>query len=285
MPIDASKAVGHEFTGGRTGWRREDIVLYQLSLGAGDPPTDEGELAYTDVRPLKILPSFGVIATSGITGAMGHVPGLDFDPAMRVHGEHDITLHRPIPAEARVTNTIRVADIFDKGRGALMVLAIETRDENGELLFTNRRSSFLRGEGGFGWERGPKPGNLPPERRPDLEVESPTLPQQALLYSLASQDENPLHTDPAAAQRVGYEKPILHGLCTYGVVCKAVVDHALEGDTARVGRYQARFTGHVFPGETLVTAMWREEGRIILETRVKERGTPAISNAAVTLNG
>jgi acyl dehydratase len=284
MPIDPKQAVGQEFTGGRTEWRQDDVILYHLSLGAGDPPTDPAELAYAAVGSLKILPTFAVIPTSGITGILHTRPGLDFDPAMRVHGEHEVIVHGPIPPEARVTNLIRVADVFDKGKGALIVLEIETRDEVGALLFTNRRSSYVRGEGGFGGPPGPKPGNAPPERRPDLEIETPTLPQQALLYALSSQDEYPLHTDPEFARRVGFEKPIIHGLCTYGVVCKAVVDHYLEGDTSRVSSYQARFSGPVFPGETLVTALWRKEGRLVLNTRVKERGTPAISNAAIELN-
>ncbi|MCZ6472910.1 MAG: MaoC/PaaZ C-terminal domain-containing protein [SAR324 cluster bacterium] len=285
MPIDPQLALGQEFTGGRTAWTRKDIVLYQLSLGAGNPPNDPGELAYAGVRPLKVLPTFAVIPTSGVTSMLHTLPGLDFDPDMRVHGEHDVTLHRPIPEQAKVTNTVRITDIFDKGKGALVVMNIDTRDESGELLFSNRRASFVRGEGGFGGEPGPKAGNFPPERTPDLVAETPTLPQQALLYNLASGDENPLHTDPDVARKAGFDKPIIHGLCTFGMVCKTVVDYALQGDPARIKRYQARFSGVVFPGETLETAMWMEEDRIVLNTRVKERGTPAISNAAITLHG
>ena len=172
-----------------------------------------------------------------------------------------------------------------KGKGALVVTNIDTRDESGELLFSNRRASFVRGEGGFGGEPGHKAGNFPPERTPDLVAETPTLPQQALLYNLASGDENPLHTDPDVARKAGFDKPIIHGLCTFGMVCKTVVDYALQGDPVRIKRYQARFSGVVFPGETLETAMWMEEDRIVLNTRVKERGTPAISNAAITLHG
>lgn len=284
MPIDPQQAVGQKFTGGRTHWRREDIVLYHLSLGAGNPPTDPGELAYVGLDELKVLPSFGVIPTSGITGMLHTLPGLDFNPDFKVHGEQDVTIHGPIPLDADVVNSIRITDVHDKGSGALVWMEVETRDAQGTLLFTNRRASFLRGEGGFGGDPGPKAAIFPPDRKPDLVAEAATLPQQAFLYTLGSQDENPLHTDPEVARRAGFDRPILHGLCTFGVVCKTVVDHALGGDVAKVKRYQARFSGPVFPGETVETAMWEEDGRILLEARVKERGTPAISNAAITLN-
>ena len=146
----------------------------------------------------------------------------------------------------------------------------------------NRFAAFLRGEGGFGGEPGPAPGNEPPARDPDHVVESPTLPQQALLYRLSG-DKNPLHIDPSFAQLGGFDKPILHGLCSYGIVCKAVVDSALGGDVAAVAGYRARFSGVVFPGETIVTSMWEEGGRIVVSARTKERDTPVISNAAITL--
>ncbi len=285
MPIDPKLAIGQEYTGGRTEWGRKDIVLYQFALGAGDPPTDERELAYVDVRPLAVLPTFAVIPSSGITAGLETRPGLDCDHTKRVHAGHDMILHAPIPLEAKVTNLVRISEVFDQGKGALIEIDIETRDAQGTLLFTNRRSSYVRGAGGFGGERAPKAGNQPPERRADKVVETKTLPQQALFYNLASQDENPLHTDPEVARKAGFDKPITHGLCTYGVVCKAVVDHALEGDPTRVARYQARFAGPVFPGETLVTSMWFEDEKIVLEVATKERGTPVLSNAAITLQG
>ncbi len=258
------------------------MILYHLGLGAGVPPTDPGELAYTYEEGLKVLPSFGVIA-SYISGAsMQGMPGMSFNPALLLHGEQDLEVKRTIPAEGSVTNVTHIKDIFDKGKGALVVRETECRDAGGELLLLNRSSAFIRGEGGFGGDAGPKPGNLPPEREPDKVVESPIMPQQALIYRLSG-DKNPLHAAPAFAKQGGFDQPILHGLCTYGMVCKAVVDHLLDGDTERVGRYQVRFAGVVFPGETLVTSMWRENGTILLQAQVKERGTPAITNAAITL--
>ncbi len=135
----------------------------------------------------------------------------------------------------------------------------------------------------LGGETGPTASNQALDRDPDHVVESPTLPQQALLYRMASGDKNPLHADPGFAALAGFEKPILHGLCTFGIVSKAVVDAALDGDPTRVGTYTARFTGHVFPGETLVTRIWKEDERYVVEARTKERETRALSKAAVTL--
>jgi acyl dehydratase len=139
----------------------------------------------------------------------------------------------------------------------------------------------VRGEGGFGGDRGPAAGNHPPDRTADAVVESATLPQQALLYRMASGDKNPLHADPAFAAMAGYERPILHGLCTYGIVAKAVVDSVFEGEPDRLGSYTARFSGHVFPGETLVTSIWDERDHLIVSARAKDRDSKVLSNARV----
>ena len=149
-------------------------------------------------------------------------------------------------------------------------------------LFVNRFSLFLRGEGGFGGDSGPAAGNAAPDRAPDNVVESPTIPQQALLYRLSG-DKNPLHADPGFAKMGGFDTPILHGLCSFGIVCKAVVDNALGGDTSKVARYQARFAGVFFPGETMVTSYWKDGNTILVESKSKERGTAVISNAAITV--
>ena len=284
MPIDPKQAVGAEIQGGERQWGRDQIILYHLGLGAGVPATDADELAYTYEKNLKVLPSFAVIPGSGLGPSLLKVPGMQFNLALLLHGEHDLHLNGPVPPEAKVSNTVKILDIFDKGKAALVVVETESRDEQGTTLFANRASLFIRGEGGFGGDSGPKPGNLPPERAPDRVVESPTLPQQALIYRLSG-DKNPLHADPEFAKAGGFDVPILHGLCTYGIVCKAVVDHALDGDTTRVARFQVRFAGVVYPGETLVTSMWEEGETIVLQATVKERGAPALTNAAITLRG
>jgi acyl dehydratase len=285
VPIDPSKALGAPIQGGSFRWDRDRVILYHLGVGAGDPPTDAKELTYTYERNLKVLPSFGVIPAFGSLGGVGQVPGLQFNPALLLHGEQDLEIRKPIPVEGEVATSGKVAAIYDKGKAALVVLETETTLKGeGEPLFVNRFSLFLRGEGGFGGESGPPAGNEAPSRAPDGTVESRTLPQQALLYRLSG-DKNPLHADPDFAKMGGFDRPILHGLCSYGVVCKAVVDHALGGDTARVARYQARFAGVVFPGETIVTSYWREGNTLLVAAQTKERGTPVITNAAVTVRG
>jgi acyl dehydratase len=281
MPIDPSKALGAELGEGEYTWTRDDVILYHLGVGAGVPATDPGELEYTYEKNLKVLPSFGVIPVFGAMGGMGNVEGLTFNFAMLLHGEQDIILHKPIPPEATVKNKGRVAELWDKGKACLCVLEVDTSHE-GEKLFTNRFSLFLRGEGGFGGEPGPKAGNEAPDRAPDGVIESPTLPQQALIYRLSG-DKNPLHADPDFAKMAGFETPIIHGLCSYGVVCKAVVDNVLGGDTDQVARYQARFRGVGYPGETYLTSYWKEGNKILIQSKSKERDEVVISNAAITL--
>ena len=285
MPIDPEKALGAALPESRGEWTRDQVILYHLGIGAGSNPTDKGELEYTFEKNLKVVPSFGVIPVFGALGSLAAVPGVQINFALVLHGEQDIAIHRPLPPEAKIVSSGRVAELYDKGKAALIVLEVETRDaSSGEPLCTNRFSIFARGEGGFGGESGPKAGNTAPEREPDHVAESPTLPQQALLYRLSG-DRNPLHADPEFAKLGGFDRPILHGLCSFGIVCKAVVDDLLDGDVDRVARYQARFAGVVFPGETIVTSMWREGDRILINAASKERGTPVISNAAIELRG
>ena len=282
MPIDPDKALGAKISEGTYSWTKDQVILYHLGVGAGVPPTDPRELEYTYEKNLKVLPSFGVIPVFGALGGLGNVPGLQFNFAMLLHGEQDLEIHQPIPPEATVSSAGTVASIYDKGKAALVVLEVKSKDESGKPLFTNRFSLFLRGEGGFGGESGPKAGNLPPQREPDGVIESPTLPQQALIYRLSG-DKNPLHADPEFAKLGGFDKPIIHGLCSYGVVCKAIVDHLLDGETTKVARYQARFVGVGFPGETYLTSYWKEGDKILIQAKSKERDAPIISNAAVTV--
>jgi len=282
MPIDPSKALGAELGEGQYTYTKDDVILYHLGVGAGVPPTDPGELEYTYEKNLKVLPSFGVIPVFGAMGGMGNIEGLSFNFAMLLHGEQDIILHKPIPPEATITNRGKVAELWDKGKACLCVLEVESTDASGEKLFTNRFSLFLRGEGGFGGEPGPKAGNEPPDRAPDGVLETTTLPQQALIYRLSG-DKNPLHADPEFAKMAGFETPIIHGLCSYGVVCKAVVDGVLGGRTDQVARYQARFRGVGYPGETYLTSYWREGNQILIESKSKERDAVVISNAAITV--
>jgi acyl dehydratase len=293
MPIDREKALGAELGETTSSYGPDDVILYHLGIGAGFRATDPGELAYTFEKNLKVLPSFSVVASSGMTArarrapgaagnaGLGNVPGLSFNPALLLHGEQDVQIHRPLPTAAEFKTRGRIAEIYDKGKAALVVVEYASSDGNGPL-FTNRMSLFLRGEGGFGGPAGPKPSHERPSRAPDGTVDSPTLPQQALLYRLNG-DKNPLHADPEFAKRGGFEKPILHGLCSFGIVCKAIVDAALGGDPTRVARYSVRFAGVAFPGETLRTSWWRENGTLLVDVQSAERGAPIISNAAFEL--
>ena len=286
MPIDVDRAVGAELPPSSFSWAEEDVILYNLGVGAGDPPTDPNELRYALEDDLVAVPAFGTIPPFGMMLSMGSLGGLDVDFSRILHGDQTLTIHRPIPIPGTVSQSGRVVDVYDRGKGALVVIeVVSTLENTGEPLFTNRAGIYVRGEGGFGGESGPTPSNQAPDRDPDHTVESPTLPQQALLYRMASGDTNPLHTDPGFAALAGFEKPILHGLCTYGIVSKAVVAAALDGDPGRVGTYTARFTGHVFPGETLVTSIWKEPDRYVVEARTRERGTKVLGNAGVTVRG
>ena len=282
MPIDPSKALGAELGSGSYEWDKDQVILYHLGLGAGVPATDPGELEYCYEKNLKVLPSYGVIPVFGALNGLGAVPGLEFNFAMLLHGEQDLEIHQPIPPEAKVNSTGTVKEIWDKGKAALVVLEMVTSDESGTPLFTNRFSLFLRGEGGFGGEPGPKAGNQAPDREPDGVIEVPSMPQQALIYRLSG-DKNPLHADPEFAKMGGFDTPITHELCSYGVVCKAIVDNVLGGDTTKVARWQARFAGVAYPGETYVISYWKEGDQIMVAAASKERGAPIISNAAITV--
>ncbi len=283
MPIDLEKARGAKLAPSEGSWNSDDVILYHLGIGAGlGRATDPAELEYTFEKNLKVLPSFGVVPVFGALGAVGGTAGIQINFALTLHGEQDIELHKALPVSAEIQSESRIAGIYDKGKAALIVLEVETREKGGDLLFTNRFSLFARGEGGFGGESGPPAGNQAPERKPDLVVESPTLSHQALIYRLSG-DKNPLHADPEFSKRGGFDTPILHGLCTYGIVCKAVVDGILGGDVTRVARYQVRFAGVVFPGETIQTSLWNEGDRVLIAARSVERDAPVISNAAITL--
>lgn len=278
MPIDPERLIAAAIADTTHTWDADDVILYHLGIGAGVPPTDQRELCYVYEPNLEVLPSFATIPMFPTMMNLLDIDGLDVNPVMILHGEQSIELNGPIPTASSVTNRARVTGVYDKGKGALVVLDVVSHDVSDKPLFTNTVSIFIRGEGGFGGESGPEPRNTPPGRDPDHVVESATLPQQALLYRLSG-DKNPLHADPAVAAFGGFDRPILHGLCSYGIVCKAVVDSVLGGDAGGVAVYEARFSGVVFPGETVVTRMWESAGGWIIEARTAERDSPVISNA------
>jgi len=194
-----------------------------------------------------------------------------------------IEVKKPFPPAAKVTTVSTIKAIYDKGRGALVVADAETTDEAGEVICVNTFGAFVRGEGGFGGDRGPSgPKNVPPERPPDEVVEMQTLPQQAAIYRLSG-DRNPLHIDPNFAKMAGYDQPILHGLCSFGHVCRAVIQKYCGGDPDRLKVLDVRFSGVVFPGDKIITEMWKESATEIILQAKTQRGEVVLSNAAATV--
>jgi acyl dehydratase len=281
--IDPARALGAELSAPEHSWTDRDVMLYHLAVGAGSDPLDAQELSLTYERDLRVLPTFGVIAGSIPLEAVLAVDGLDFDPRMLLHGEQELEVHAPLPVAATVHTRGSIAGIYDKGRDAVIVVESTTSDADDRPLVTNRYTLFLRGAGGFGGESSHPPAPDAPDREADLVVQAPTLPQQALLYRLCG-DRNPLHVDPQVAQAAGFERPILHGLCTYGVVLRSVVGAALDGDVDVLRSYRARFSGVVFPGETIVTEVWCEASTLHLRASTVERGGPVLTSATIEVS-
>jgi acyl dehydratase len=264
MPIHLDEAIGAELPAVEFSWSSSDVQLYHLGLGAGSDPLDGRELRYlTDETP-QVLPTFGNVAqTFGMTEPPTvKFPGIDIELSRVLHASEAITVPNPIPPSGTGRAVTRFTEIWDKGKAAVIWSETTVSTPDGDLLWTQKRSIFARGEGGFGGERGPSTSAQPPDRAPDAELAIPTLPQQALLYRMCG-DRNPLHSDPEFAIAAGFPKPILHGLCTYGIGCKALVDEFLDGDVSRVGSYGARFSGVLFPGETLKASVWKDGGRLL----------------------
>jgi acyl dehydratase len=272
MPVDLS-AVGRKLGSVTHAYTERDVMLYALGVGCG-----ADDLPFVYERELRVLPTFAVIpafpAMLNLGGAM------DVNPAMVLHGEQRIELHAEIPTSGTITTTPTIKAIYDKVKGAVVVVETESVDAKGRLLFRNTSSIFARGEGGFGGDRGPGGArNVPPDRPPDRSIAMKTLPQQALLYRLSG-DMNPLHADPDFAKLGGYDRPILHGLCTFGFAGRAVLEAWCGKDPARLRAFEVRFSGVVFPGETITTDMWQvEPGKIVLTART-ERGEAVLTAAA-----
>jgi acyl dehydratase len=283
MPIDPAEALGAELPPVEFSWSSNDVQLYHLGLGAGSDPMDPRELRYlTDGTP-RVLPTFGTVAQSFHLTEPPAVrfPGIDIELSRVLHASESVIVPTPIPPSGTGVAVTRFTDIWDKGTAAVICSEIEVTAPDGSPLWTQKRSIFARGEGGFGGERGPSTSTEPPSRAPDAQLSIPTLPQQALLYRMCG-DRNPLHSDPESASAAGFSKPILHGLCTYGIVCKALVDAFLDGDASRVGSYHARFAGVVFPGETLKVRVWRNGGIFRAVVSAPERDD-AVALAGVEL--
>jgi acyl dehydratase len=277
MPLNP-EAVGSKSDPADASWNSKDALLYAVGIGAG-----QDELAFTTENTSgvdqQVFPTFPVVIGWGRGSAMRDIG--TFNPALLVHGQQAVTLHRPIPVEGTVTITSELVAMYDKGSAAVVVTESHAVMD-GQPLYTNTSSAFIRGEGGWGGERGPSgPKNVPPERDPDHVVTYPTLRDQAFVYRLSG-DRNPLHTDPAFAAIGGFDRPILHGLCSYGFTGRALLHAICGSDPARFGHIEARFAAPVLPGDTLTIKMWSgESGETFFTTTAVDPGDPATERVVI----
>ena len=254
--IDPRTALGTPLPARTYRWTELDVLRYQLALGAGPE-----HLHWSYERDLRVLPTFPALAPSaGMFDPPALLfPGVHVDLTRVLHASQAVVLDGPLPTSGTVTLHPRVVEVWDKGTAAVLVHETTATDAGGARLYRCRSTLYCKGEGGFGGERGPSTRPAPvPERAADASLTVPTLPQQALLYRLCG-DRNPLHADPEFAAAAGFERPILHGLATYGMTTMAIMDALTLEDVREVA---ASFTGVVYPGETLDVLLWRDDDRI-----------------------
>jgi acyl dehydratase len=273
MPLNP-EAVGATGDPRTISWGSKDALLYAVGIGAG-----QADLAFTTENtkdtPQVVFPTFAVVAGSGTASpgasAMGQIGSFNF--ALLVHGSQAVTLHRPIPVEAEAVTQDRVVAMYDKGKAAVVVMENEVKLASGEPLWNTRSSVFIRGEGGWGGERGPSgPQNGPPaDTAPSHEITLQTSPDQAFVYRLSG-DRNPLHTDPSFAAMGGFDRPILHGLCTYGFTGRALLGALADNDVTCFHHIEGRFSSPVMPGDALTVRIWRTgAGEAVFTTSVGDR--------------
>jgi len=258
-------------------WTSKDVMLYALGVGA--KPDGELEYVYEGKGP-KVLPTYAVVP--GMLSMGGLVGNVEINLAMLLHGEQGITIHREIPAEGKVQVTGKIAFVWDKGKAAVIGAEGIVADQDGPL-FTTTATLFIRGAGGFGGERGPSTAdvNKAPESKPDVVIEDETRPEQAAIYRLSG-DPNPIHIDPDFATMAGFQKPFLHGLCTYGFVGRALVKGLCGGDPAKLKSFDARFADQVYMGDKIITQMWKTAPGEAIVQAVTQKGNVVLSQAKAT---
>jgi acyl dehydratase len=259
-----------------------DAVFYALSVGFGQDSLDARQLDYVDAhKKLRVVPSMAIVlANPGFWYAKVTDTGLD--PKMLVHGEQSFTIHGKLPIEGELAGRFKITGIVDKGpgKGAVMYSDKELLDASGKLLAVASSATFIRGAGGFGGPSGPvTPAHATPETTPDILCDLATRPEQALYYRLNG-DDNPLHADPEVAMAVGFPRPILHGLCTLGVITHALLRSLADYDETRLTSLALRFSAPVYPGETIRTEIWRDGS---FRARVLERDVIVVSNGKAVI--
>lgn len=284
MPLDYATVKDWRFDDVRQRYDEKDTMLYALGIGLGQDPEDAGQLRYVYEKGLLAFPTMSVVL--GYPGFWVRDPRAGIDWVKVVHGEQRLTMHAPLPASGVVIGKSRNTHVIDKGadKGAIVVTERTLHSEDGICLATLQHSTFCRGDGGFGQgDDGPPPLPAAPGGEPDLRCELHIPPNAALLYRLNA-DRNPLHADPEIARQAGYPRPILHGLCTYGVAAHAIVKTCCGYDASRLSSLSTRFSAPVYPGETLQCDIWRmPDGQVRFLARARERNVVVLSNGTAEL--
>ena len=280
MVLDPQKILNWPFEPVEQTYTERDTILYALGCGLGIDPLDEDQLRFVFEEPeLLALPSMAAVLSP--PGFWARHPDAGINWVRILHGEQAMEIHRPLPAAATVAATAKVTDIVDKGpdKGALLFVERTVRDvESGDDLATLRSTTFARGDGGCGGttETAPAPHSIP-DRAPDLACDLPTAPNSALIYRLSG-DPNPLHASPSVARVAGFDRPILHGLCSWGVAGHAILKSCCGYDPERIRSMALRFSAPVYPGETIRTEMWRDGNIVSFRARVAERDAVVLNN-------
>ena len=264
-------------------WTEKDAIIYALGIGLAQDPMNREELKFVYEDGLKVFPTFPIAV--GFHGNAMEDVGIDYRYVL--HGEQAITLHRPLPLSGQASATSKMVGAWDKGEGRGAVFSHEkimTLDGDTTPLATIRTTAFARAEGGFGGPQieQPKP-HQPPDRAPDRTVRIATTPNQALLYRLSG-DLNPLHADPDTAIAAGFPRPILHGLCSFAICCRAVLTEFCDLDPSRIIHHEARFSSPVYPGEVLSVDLWKDRKTVSFEARIEDRNVVAVRSGKTILS-
>ncbi len=276
MPINYDEIMSMTSENVEISYTDKDSILYSLGVGLGNDPMNMAELKYVYENAQVALPSMA-------TNFQYHSPLLlktNINFILVVHGEQKLSFSNPLPVSGDFISNAKVIGCYDKGAGKGAIIDVETtinlKKDNTEICKLIS-TTFARGDGGFGGPESPKSEVFKPEGDPDIIHEIKTKPDQALIFRLSG-DFNPLHSDPNFAKTAGFEKPILHGMCTYGIACRSVVESVCEGDAKRLKKFDCRFSSPVYPGETIVTEMWKDGSKVYYQSKVKERDKIVIKN-------